>query len=423
MASRRTRDGLEAFWAIALLALMAATFRLWLPTSWTGAGDYPAVPMFDLVTVGLTQQTASVLSIATTFVIAMACLVTVGVGRWRWVWPIIAVSLVIAVLLDQHRLQPWVYQSFLYAILFAISPRSESGRLPEATFRLIRLLTISVYVFSAAGKLDFQFLHTVGQDFLRVQLEWVGVDVSTWPTKTRLFAAAIFPAFELCVAIALCWPRTRMFGVWMATAMHVGLIAVLSPMGLGHSPGVIVWNVVMALQAWWLFAGPVIEIEDDAPINSDAKADAGRVGPRAWAVMGFAIAMPIFERAGYWDHWLSWALYSPHSSRVTLQIHESAIDRLPDEWRVAVTADDESDRWHDLNLGQLSLAVRGVPAVPQARYQWALADQIIEQAGIENQVRGKVQSASDRWTGKRDAQWWTRPDEFQKAGDAFWLVP
>jgi len=133
--------------------------------------------------------------------------------------------------------------------------------------------------------------------------------------------------------------------------------------------------------------------------------------------------MPIFERAGYWDHWLAWALYSPHSSRVTVQIHESAIDQLPEEWQAAITADDDSDRWHDFHLGQLSLVVRRVPAVPQARYQWALADRIIQQSGIENRVRGKVQSASDRRTGERDEQWWTRRDEFEKAGKRFWLVP
>lgn len=414
---RRTRGGYEAFWSLALLALMAATFRLWLPASWIGAGDYPAVPMFDPATVGLSQQTSDFLSIATTFAIAIACFVTVGMGRSRWAWPIIAVSLAIAVALDQHRLQPWVYQSFLYAVLLASASRTESGRLSEATFRLLRLLTISVYLFSAAGKFDFQFLHTVGQDFLTTPLQWIGVDVSTWSARTRLIAATTFPTFELCVAMMLCWPRTRVFGVWMATAMHLGLIAVLSPMGLGHSPGVLVWNVVMAMQAWWLFAGPVVETDDEP------RSENGRASTLSWVAIVIALVMPIFERGGYWDHWLSWALYSPHSSRATLQIHESAIDQLPEAWRVAVTADDDSDRWHDLNLGQLSLAIRRVPVVPQARYQWALADRIIQESGIKNQVRGKVQSASDRWTGQRGEQWWTRPDEFQRAGESFWLVP
>ncbi|GAB5512313.1 MAG: hypothetical protein Rhob2KO_00380 [Rhodopirellula baltica] len=417
VAMRRTRGGYEAFWSLALLALMAATFRLWLPASWTGTESYPAVPMFDLAKVGLSEHSAGLISFAATLAIVVACFATIGWGRSRWTWPIIAVSLATAVMLDQHRLQPWAYQSFLYAILFAAAPRDESGRLSESTFRLVRLLTISVYVFSSIGKFDFQFLHTVGQDFLKAPLQWVSVDVSAWPTRTRLIAAASFPAFELCVAIALSWPRTRMIGVWMATAMHLGLIAVLSPMGLGHSPGVIVWNAVMAMQAWWLFAGSVVEAKDEP------KPDMSRAGALSWAVVIIALVMPIFERAGYWDHWLAWALYSPHSSRVTLQIHESAIDQLPEEWQTAITADDDADRWHDFHLGQLSLVVRRVPAVPQARYQWALADQIIQQSGIENQVRGKVQSASDRRTGERGEQWWTRWDEFEKAGKRFWLVP
>ncbi|WDQ18726.1 MauE/DoxX family redox-associated membrane protein [Rhodopirellula sp. P2] len=417
MATRRTRGRFEAFWAVALLALMAATFRLWLPVSWTGAFDYPAVPLFDLANAGLTVQANSLVSTATTFAIVVACCMIAGRGRSRWMWLVIAASLAVSVVVDQHRLQPWVYQSFLYAVLFTLAPRNESGQSSEATFRLIRLLTISVYVYSAAGKFDFQFLHTVGQDFLRAPLQWLSVDVSTWPVRTRLFTAAGFPAFELCVAVALCWPRTRMLGVWMATAMHLGLLAVLSPLGLGHSPGVMVWNVVMAIQAWWLFAGPVLET------NREAEFEQQPVSWFAWAIVMVALVMPVFERRGYWDHWLAWALYSPHSSRVSLQVHESAIGRLPEAWQVAVSEDEDSDRWHDLSLGSLSLALRGVPAVPQARYQWALANQLIQQSGIENQVRGKVQSASDRWTGERDEQWWTRPDEFQAAGEAYWLVP
>ncbi|WP_236696296.1 hypothetical protein [Rhodopirellula islandica] len=400
---------------------MAATFRLWLPAGWTGAGDYPAVPMFDLANVGLAQQATGLISTVITGVIVIACWVIVGLGRARWAWPIIAASLAISVVLDQHRLQPWVYQSFLYAVLFTLAPRNESGQASEPAFRLIRLLTISVYVFSAVGKFDFQFLHTVGQDFLRAPLQWVGVDVSTWPVRTRLFAAASFPAFELCVAFALCWSRTRMLGVWMATAMHLGLLTVLSPLGLGHSPGVMVWNVVMAIQAWWLFAGPALEPDRDA--ESGPRPVGWLASWLAWATVAVALLMPVFERSGYWDHWLAWALYSPHSSRVSLQVHESALERLPAAWQVAVGADEDADRWHDLRLGSLSLAIRGVPAVPQARYQWALANQLIQQSGIENQVRGKVQSASDRWTGERDEQWWTRPDEFQAAGEAYWFVP
>jgi hypothetical protein len=375
------------------------------------------VPLFDLANVGLGRNAVGLISAATAFAIVIACLVILGRRRPRWMWPIVAVSLAVSVMLDQHRLQPWVYQSFLYAVLFTLAPRSESGQSTEATFRLLRLLTISVYVFSAAGKFDFQFLHTVGQDFLRAPLQWFGVDVSAWSVRTRLFAAACFPAFELCVALTLSWSRTRMLGVWMATAMHLGLLVVLSPLGLGHSPGVMVWNVVMAFQAWWLFAGPAPSADQVADPESRS------AGWLAWAIVVIAWVMPVFERSGYWDHWMAWALYSPHSSRVSMQVHESAIDRLPEAWQKAVSEDDDSDRWHDLRLGSLSLAIRGVPVVPQARYQWALANQLIRQSKIENQVRGKVQSASDRWTGDRSEQWWTRPDEFQAAGEAFWLVP
>ncbi|MCC9641194.1 hypothetical protein LOC71_02835 [Rhodopirellula sp. JC740] len=414
-----TRKAFESFWALALLALMAATFRLWMPSSWVAGEDLPAVPLFDPALLGLTTTLMGWLSSVLVMVSVVVCLLTIAGRNSRTGWAVLAISLCLLIAMDQHRLQPWVYQTILYATLFSFASAGPIASARDATLGCIRWLTITVYVFSAIGKFDFQFLHTVGQDFLRVPTNWFGLDVSDWSDRTRLVVAAFFPTFELLVAASLAVPPVRRVGVWMAIIMHLGLIAVLSPMGLGHSAGVIVWNLVMAIQAWMLFRPrPAVRPEHDSEIVSRASA-----GGLSWSVVILASVMPLTERRGYWDHWMSWALYSPHNSRMSLQIHESAIESLPEPWRAAVVANDADDRWHDLELGRLSLMVRGVPALPQSRYQWALTDAIRQKYPIENAMRGKVQSASDRWTGQREEQWWTRPDEFQRSGETFWLVP
>ena len=56
-----------------------------------------------------------------------------------------------------------------------------------------------------------------------------------------------------------------------------------------------------------------------------------------------ALVLPLSERSGYWDHWLSWALYSPHNSRAEIQIHQSAVDQLPQIAATYLMPDDDAD--------------------------------------------------------------------------------
>ena len=42
------------------------------------------------------------------------------------------------------------------------------------------------------------------------------------------------------------------------------------------------------------------------------------------------LCLPVVERWGYWDHWLSWSLYAPHSSRVKVEVADHGVERLPE---------------------------------------------------------------------------------------------
>ena len=94
-------------------------------------------------------------------VVLVLCLLPIVVApkKFRALWWSVAACLLVSFLLDQHRLQPWAYQSAIYALVFAAID-------PRRTRRYLIPLAASVYLYSAAGKFDFQFAHTVGQDFL-----------------------------------------------------------------------------------------------------------------------------------------------------------------------------------------------------------------------------------------------------------------
>ncbi|TWT66076.1 hypothetical protein [Allorhodopirellula solitaria] len=392
------------------MLLIVATYPLWLPAAWTQTAFYPAIPLVALPH-GL--QTAISILLAPV-IIAATAVILLRPDRQRCqqaAWASIAVVLATGFLTDQHRLQPWAYQTFLYACLFVLLPM----RWQTNAFRV---LTISIYFFSSVGKFDYQFLHTVGQEFLVTAARFAHLDIAQWDARTRLIAAAGFPAAELSIAILLTIPRTRFLAGCLAIFMHASLIALLSPWGLHHSLGVLLWNAVLAGQAYWLFVY--------RPKPGIAPSGATSTGPlrlsAAALMILLALILPLTERRGryddqawHWDHWLSWALYSPHNSRLDVEVYSGAVSGLPAGIASAVDEDRDGDSWCKLDLGKLSLQTRGVPILPQGRYQLRLATAIAEPQGWTHEIRGVLRSASDRQDGSRTEVWLPNLEAMQRA--------
>lgn len=406
----RDDEKFARFWAVSFILLILMTYRLWLPGSWTRTSHFPSIPFVD-VSRWLSFDISILL--VPTFAIASAIIVLLTRIAWcqRAAWLCIVLGLAAGFLIDQHRLQPWAYQTFLYASMFVLLP---------ATHRMLafRVITISIYFYSSTGKFDYQFVHTVGQEFLATAAGLAHLDIGDWSDLSRVIAASAFPAAELTTAILLTIPRTRRFGGACAIAMHAGLIALLSPWGMRHSSGVIMWNLVLAGQAYWLFMRqPQSRWKQHVEVVHGFRTVGLSV---AMLLLVMAVGLPLTERrdrydsnAWHWDHWMSWALYSPHNSRVDIEVHARAVDALPTPLRSCVADDGNDDSWHKLDLGKLSLESRGVPILPQARYQLSLAIEIARVSGWSREIRGVLRSAADRNDGSRTEIWMNGLQEMQ----------
>ncbi len=394
-------DRLSRIWAVSLLALVLATWRLW-----SVGTVYPTISMMSVS--GSVQRGVSAASLA--LIVISCCSIALLPRRQRWIWLFVSLGLSASFVIDQHRLQPWAYQAAIYGFVFALLD-DRSAR------RWLIWLSASVYVYSAMGKFDFQFLHTVGQDFLRPVLSVTGLETridDSWKVKL----ACVLPCVELAGGLGVLVHRTRRAAGCILIAMHVGLFWLLSPLGFHHSYGVLLWNVLLGIAAWELFVRQPRSMAVLPP-------NPGRITTRlttqlAKLVACVSILAPLAERSGYWDHWPSWALYSPYNSRVKLQVHSSEIDSLPIELTRDLRA---TQGWVDIDLEAWSLQSRGVPTYPQARYQLALATALAKEYELDDAVRCVVQSVSNRWNGRREEKLGLGVDEMQTLLDAYWLVP
>lgn len=356
------------WWAVAGLALFGATWKLWTPQT-----EFPQVPLFGW---------AGSLPPIVDWLAFGVLLGSLTVAAWkpdsRRSWIAIAVSLGVLMVLDQHRLQPWAWQLLLMAIWWSSANVGQASNLPHV------VLTISIYFWSAISKLDADFVASHGQTLIEALFRSVGINAAHWPASAKSWLAIFLPIGELLVAIGLCWSRTQRAALIAATALHVGLILALGPLGLGHRPGVLLWNVAFVGHGWLLFGRHACWSTRSA--GEGATSPKSRVPSLTLRVglLAFVCVWPVTERWGLCDRWLAWSVYAARSERVSVALTDEGLLRLPESARRCVTDGElPLDRW--------SLAALDVPIYPQLRFQFGVVEWLRRRCGEENLVEVIVQ--------------------------------
>ena len=381
------------------LLLMAATWRLWTPQT-----VFPQVPLFGWA-VG-TPAWCQWLG-AAGMVAGLAGMLVAPQGRMaRGSLVAFAVATVAMFVLDQQRMQPWAYQFVLLAVVLAATP-------PRPALALLRLFIISFYCYSAVTKLDNSFLHTLGQQFLEALL---GARVETWSEEARLALAAVFPLGELLVAAGLALRRTRRMALAGAVSLHVLLLVILGPWGLGHKPGVLLWNAYFIVQDLLLFAVP----------RRLPAADEGTATQRApWPVVTVvlaAVGLPLLEPTSWFDMWPSWGLYASSAERVVFQVHRLGRVNLPPALEPFVEVpDDAADPWLTVRLDRWALASLSAPIYPQNRVQLGVAAAVIEHERLANRARVIRLGLANRFSGAREQTLLQGPAQLAAAHDDYLL--
>ncbi len=399
--------------------LVTFSFGLLIATRplWMNSGKFPQVPWFAWGCAVPRFVDLCLLLLVTGSLIGISCASSESRAGRLSLW-IFATALTGLMLLDQHRTQPWAYQFVLIAIVLATAPQ-------RLAIPLLRLLTITLYLHSAISKCDYSFCTGLGRGFL---VELANMAFGRPPAGALPWATGgwplLFPLGELVIAVGLIWPVSRRYAVWAAAGMHLLLMVVLGPWGLGHSAGVLIWNGFFVAQNCILFGRARLLVN---PLAAES-ATLPRPWPSQWIailVIGWAALWPFLEPWGGCDVWPAWGLYAQHGEQLTIQISDRGLERLPIPWKDLATrvlgATEESWEWQ-LRLQAESLKVVSAPLYPQNRFQLGVILGLARDAGIQsNDVSAMWFFPADRWTGERRSQRLSSLKEIEGAADRCWF--
>jgi len=330
-------------------------------------------------------------------------------------------ALLILVLLDQSRFQPWAYLAMVLAFcMFAFQPSD--------AIRWMRLLVVSLYFYSAISKLDYSFLHTIGQQFLVTLASMIHIDIGKWPLTVKLALAAGFPTWELLVALGLSFPKTRIAAVAGAIAMHLALLLILGPWGLEHRLGVQMWNLYFIVQTVFLFG--LFGSPEKTSCKGNGTGELAEQGTKpapekqpffARLVVWSVVLLPLLEPLGWFDHWPAWGLYASRTSQVTLLVHRTATNRLPERVRRHLEDIGTKNESVELNLDDWALDAVHAPIYPQARVQLGIAESVILRWNLSHRFMVVMSGTASRFSGKRQRRILQDLSALRRQASTYWI--
>lgn len=366
--------------AAGLLCGVALSPRLWFPAG----RSFPRVPLLLDLPPAPTRAAEFLLS-----GLLVAALVAVLCG-WRPALsaPLAVSLLTLLILLDQTRLQPWVYQYLLLLTLLALGRRTGGGaRADGLTLSLMQLVVASLYFWGGAQKLNYAFSREVLPQLL------APFEGRLPPTPGLLTALGVGVAlFEASVGCGLLLRRTRKLSALLALAMHSLLLGLLTIEG--RNSVVWPWNAALMVLVLILFrrGGGSLRLA----LSGWGATPAGRAA-RVFALA--CAALPLASFWGWWDMYLSGALYSGNTAVAVVRVDEKALDALPPTARRQVFKTGGGELM--LPVFEWSMADLNVPPYPEPRAFRRVAREVCKVAGGESRVelitRGRPAVADGRY--------------------------
>jgi len=293
---------------ICFLVGIALSFPLWhgqrlFPLAPVFAG-FPALPAFvDYLLLALLAGALVFQIFRLKQVAVIALLVLIGV----------------LVLLDQMRLQPWVFLYFLVLFPFALvdlSDEKSSAKYSPVFLNYLQVLLIGVYCWSGLHKFTPSFVEIVHPFLLKSLFR---VSEGSWLLEHAElgYGAAVV---ELLVGLGLIFPKTRNIAAIGGVLTHLLIIAWLSPIGGNTNYVVIPWNVAMIALVLLACYNQKNKLSLWNPAHPRLRLATAALAVLVWI-------LPALNLNNRWDAYLSFNLYTERISHMYVGLRQAALQQ------------------------------------------------------------------------------------------------
>ncbi len=233
---QRLTDSQKINWVRIVAILSVLVLMIYGPKLWITTKDFPVIPMFDWLPIP---------SYPFDYVLAIAFFLIQIVYIFnpkRWIGVFVLFLYIYLALVDQNRLQPYFYQSFLTILAIVVFPKNTA---PKKILYAIILIFFATYFWSGIQKLNdafyIQWLSALEKHFSFLP-QWF----------LEIFTYAV-PWLEASMGVLLLFNKTRKFGIAFILLMHGTITFLLFYLGYGYN--VVPWNIQNMISVVILFWG------------------------------------------------------------------------------------------------------------------------------------------------------------------------
>lgn len=289
-----------------MLLTISITYPLWQADRL-----FPLVPLFSFIPTF--PAPVDTLLFVGQIILLLAIIIIPRLRLFSWLYVVLFVILAIE---DQNRLQPFFYQ-YVFTLFFIglYDSYKEQGR--HFILNSLRILLIGTYVWAGLQKLNTYFIDGVFPYLLEA---FITVPVH-WDQSLIKFIALIIPFTEIAIGVGFMLNKYKKWAVLLALVTHMIALLILGPWGHAYGQQVWPWNVVMIILCFLLFW-------TDGQVSYHTLIAASRSWGIRIALLFFGF-MPILNFFGYWDHYLSFSLYSGKAPYAAIYVDDTLENQLP----------------------------------------------------------------------------------------------
>ena len=291
-------------WVRILALISTLVMMLYAPKLWITTKVFPVIPLFDWLPIP-TDPFDYILA----GIFFVSQLIYIFYNK-RWLGWIVVLLYVFLAFVDQNRLQPYFYQSFLTILAIVIFPKNVG--IKKVLYAVI-LIFFATYFWSGIQKVNGEFY-----------IQWLSAlekHFSFLPqTFLEVFTYAV-PWLEALMGVLLLFNITRKFGVFFIISMHTIIVFLLIYLGYGYN--VIPWNLQNMLSVFILFWGlkTTNAFEFFTSLFDKQKA----------LILLFTVALPLANNlTGFYDNLLSFHFFTADLNYYNVFIDEELEEKLPE---------------------------------------------------------------------------------------------